>query len=503
MVKLKAKYKNVPRAGGVHRAHTAGSARRQFSRAGRELRAAFDLQLTASLKSLGFPASFHSRSQVLKRVAYLTFGCRLNQYDTETVRTLLQRCGGFETVSARDGADVFVVNTCSVTARADATARKAIRRIHREYPEAEIVVTGCYAQRAADELAALDGVSAVVGAKDRADIVQLVSSLKAGETRVAVSPVAEAVKFLDVPITEMMERSRAYVKVQEGCNESCSFCIVPQTRGRSRSRAPESVLDQVRGLVQSGYVEIVLTGVHVGDYGLDLAHGRRMLADLIADILQLPGLERFRLSSIEPASVSDEIIDLMADHPKFARHFHIPFQSGSNTVLARMKRRYRVENFADLILKIAQRIPGCGIGTDVICGFPGETEADFQATFDRLVELPITYVHPFTYSARPGSEAQAFEDQVPAEAKKRRTQSLKRLTRDKNRAFRQQQVGKTLQVLFETAAASNDGRVSGLSGNYLRVEAQGQASNRVEAVRITGVSEDGLIGERVDRLAIA
>lgn len=439
----------------------------------------------------------------MKRVAYITFGCRLNQYDTETVRTLLENDGGYQTVSSRERAEVFVVNTCSVTARADATARKAIRRIHREHPQAEIVVTGCYAQRAPQELAALDGVSVVVGARDRADIVALVSSPKSPRTRVAVSPVTEAIKFLEVPITEMMERSRAYVKVQEGCNESCTFCIVPQTRGRSRSRSPERVLHQVRELVQSGYVEIVLTGVHVGDYGLDLADGRRMLAELIAEILRLPGLQRFRLSSIEPASISDEIIDLMAAQPRFARHFHIPFQSGSNAVLSRMKRRYSAEYFADLIAGIAERVPGCGIGSDVICGFPGETEADFQATFDRLVELPVTYLHPFTYSARPGSEAEAFGDQVPAEVKKRRVQSLKRLARDKHRDFREKHLGETLQVLFEGTAADNSSRASGLSDNYLKVEAEGVALNRIEAVRVTGVTDDGLAGERLDRLAPA
>ncbi len=441
-----------------------------------------------------------SGSTHLKRVAYLTFGCRLNQYDTESVRTLLEGDGGYRTVSPREDPEVFVVNTCSVTARADASARKAIRRIHREHPEAEIVVTGCYAQRAPEELAALDGVSVVVGAKNRADIVELVSLPKSAEARIAVSPVSEAVKFLEVPITEMMERSRAYVKVQEGCNESCTFCIVPQTRGRSRSRAPERVLEQVRGLVQSGYVEIVLTGVHVGDYGLDLAQKRRMLAELIAEILEVPGLERFRLSSIEPASVSDEIIDLMATREKFARHFHIPFQSGSNTVLARMKRRYSAEFFAELIAKIAERVPDCGIGSDVICGFPGETDGDFQDTFDSLVALPVTYLHPFTYSVRPGSEAEAFGDQVPAEVKKRRVQSLKRLARDKNLAFRERHVGDTLKVLLEGAGAGDGERASGLSDNYLRVEIYGEASNRVEPVRITGVTEGALEGERLQAL---
>ncbi len=438
----------------------------------------------------------------MKRIAFLTFGCRLNQYDTETVRTLLEDDGGYRTVPATEGAEVFVVNTCSVTARADATARKAIRRIHRQHPDARIVVTGCYAQRAPEELAALDGVSVVVGAKDRAEIVNLVSSCRRGETHVAVSPVSEAVKFLEVPITEMMERSRAYVKVQEGCNESCTFCIVPRTRGRSRSREPERVLDQVRALVDRGYAEIVLTGVHVGDYGLDLPRKQRLLAELIGEILLVPGLERFRLSSIEPASVSDEIIDLMATEEKFARHFHIPLQSGSNAVLGRMKRRYSAEHFAELIARIADRVPGCGIGSDVICGFPGETETDFEATFDRLVELPVTYLHPFSYSVRPGSEAESFGDQVPAEVKKRRVQSLKRLARDKNRAFRERHVGETLQVLFE-GKVNGGGCASGLSDNYLRVQAEGDASDRVEPVRITGVTEDGLEGERIARAVTA
>ncbi|MDX1528806.1 MAG: radical SAM protein, partial [Gammaproteobacteria bacterium] len=209
-----------------------------------------------------------------------------------------------------------------------------------------------------------------------------------------------------------------------------------------------------------------------------------------------------RLSSIEPASVSDEIVDLMATEERFARHFHIPMQSGSNAVLGRMKRRYSAEHFAGLIARIADRVPGCGIGSDVICGFPGETETDFQATFERLVELPVTYLHPFSYSVRPGSEAESFGDQVPAEVKKRRVQSLKRLARDKNRAFRERHVGETLQVLFE-GKVNGGGCASGLSDNYLRVQAEGDASDRVEPVRITGVTEEGLDGERIARAATA
>lgn len=434
----------------------------------------------------------------LKSVAFCTFGCRLNQYDTETIRTLLDEYGGWRSVPFREAADVYVVNTCSVTARADATCRKAIRRIHTEQPDSAIVVTGCYAQRAPQELAELPGVRLIVGAADRGHIAAKMSHMPQGDLEIAVSPIAEASEFVDVAITEMMEHSRAFVKVQEGCNESCSFCIVPQTRGVSRSRKRDSVLAQVHELLASGYVEIVLTGVHLGDYGLDLPGNRHMLAELVRDILAIPQLQRFRLSSIEPASITDELIELMAGHDKFARHFHIPLQSASNAVLSRMKRRYTAEQFSQLIGRISAAIPDCGIGTDVICGFPGETDEHFQETFDCLAQLPITYVHPFTYSVRPGSEAQGYGDQIPGEVKKRRTRSLKRLTRDKQQAFRERHVGSTLPVLLETSRRDDGSHLAGWTDNYLRVElGEGEAESGVEDVHIVSLHGDQLLGRRV------
>jgi threonylcarbamoyladenosine tRNA methylthiotransferase MtaB len=434
----------------------------------------------------------------LKSVAFCTFGCRLNQYDTETIRTLIDAYGGWRSVPFREYADVYVVNTCSVTARADATCRKAIRRIHAERPGSAIVVTGCYAQRAPRELAELPGVRLIVGAADRGDIARKMAGMRAGEVEIAVSPIAEASEFVDVPITEMMEHSRAFVKVQEGCNESCSFCIVPQTRGSSRSRSPESVLGQVRELVSAGYLEIVLTGVHLGDYGLDLPVRRRVLADLVRDILAEPGLERFRLSSIEPASITDELIALMADHEKFARHFHIPLQSASNAILSRMRRRYTAEQFSRLIGKISDAVPDCGIGTDVICGFPGETDANFQETFDCLAELPITYVHPFTYSARPGSEAERYGDQIPGDVKKRRTRALKRLMRDKQRAFLERHVGRVVPVLLETSRRGPRTHLAGWTDNYLRIElGEGEAAGGLEDGRVVALEGEHLLGERV------
>ena len=446
-----------------------------------------------------------------ERVAFRTFGCRLNQYDTESIRTLLEASGRYESVSGE--AEVYVVNTCSVTARADASARKAVRRIHAENPEAKIVVTGCYAQRAPDELAGLPGVSLVLGAADRGRVVDELARTRPDEApRVAVAPIAEARKFLEVPITEMRERRRAFVKVQEGCNESCSFCIVPQTRGVSRSREPDAVLEQVRRLVDGGYPEIVLTGVHAGDYGLDLggldpglgtgadapgrgAGGRRPLVDLIERILAVPGLERFRLSSIEPASVDDDLVALMAGEERFARHFHIPMQSANDEVLARMRRRYTASGFRRLVERIAERVPDCGIGTDVICGFPGETDAAFEDTFDALAELPVTYVHPFTYSPRPGSESAAWKDDVPSEVKKRRVGALKRLSRDKGRMFRERHVGRVAGVLPE----GSDG--SGWTDNYIRVQLagsgpapDGRGAPGVVEVKLARLTADGMLG---------
>ena len=435
----------------------------------------------------------------MKRVAFYTFGCRLNQYDTEAIRTLFERSGRWRSVPWSDDAEAYVVNTCSVTARADATARKAIRRLHAQRDGAKIIVTGCYAQRAPEEIAALPGVSLVIGAADRAAVVAEAEASGAAAVRMAVSPVSEATTFLDVPITEMMEHSRAFVKVQEGCDEGCTFCIVPQTRGRSRSRSAQSVLDQVRKLVDGGYVEIVISGVHVGDYGLDLPAGRLSLPELLRRILDTPGLERLRLSSIEPASVTEELIELMAGEAKFARHFHIPLQSGSDAVLTRMRRRYRADQFRALIRGIAEAIPECGIGTDVICGFPGESDADFQRTFDLLEQLPVSYLHPFTYSVRPGSVAESYGDQVPGDVKKRRMQSLKRLFREKSRSFRERHVGRVTPVVVESSRSRGKALLCGWTDNYLKVNlGTGETGAPIERVRITGLNEQGeLVGQRL------
>ena len=337
-----------------------------------------------------------------RRIAYRTFGCRLNQYDTEAIRTLVEERGGGETAGLHEAADVYVVNTCSVTARADATARKAIRRINAEHPAAKIVVTGCYAQRAPGELAALPGVALVVGAADRARVAELIDGIGGRPPR----------------------SWRCHRSPPQGASWTCRSPRWPSTAGRS-SRCRKAVTNPARsassprrvaprGAVPWRACSIRCAGWSTPDTsrwssrecisattGSISPRGGALLPALIERILDVEGVERFRLSSVEPASLGDDVITLMAESPKFARHFHIPFQSGSDAVLTRMKRRYRAEEFASLVTRIAERVPDCGIGTDVICGFPGETDEDFLRTFEHVEKLPITYVHAFTYSPRP------------------------------------------------------------------------------------------------------
>ena len=274
---------------------------------------------------------------------------------------------------------------------------------------------------------------------------------------------------------------------------------MPQTRGRSRSRTLESVLSQAEQLVDGGYAEIVLTGVHAGEYGLDLGAGEHLLAELMRRLLDIPGLARLRLSSIEPSTVTDEILELVAGEERIARHFHMPFQSGSNDVLRAMRRRYSREDFIALVEKVSNLMPDCGIGTDMICGFPGESDDDFQQSFDCLAALPITYLHAFTYSVRPGSDAQTMGDPVPSEAKKRRVRALKKLSQDKNLRFRERQLGREVDVLPESSQRRGSSHLSGWTDNYLRVDLgrRNFVPPGLYRVRITGVSEDGLIGEPV------
>lgn len=383
----------------------------------------------------------------------ITLGCKVNQYETQYLREGLQR-SGYREIEDAEPADLYVVNTCTVTAMADAKSRKAIRQLARENPRSQIVVIGCYAARSAKELAGLPNVVEVVG--DKAKLPDLLERLGA-----AAPPEG---------ISRFGRRHRAFVKVQDGCRMPCSYCIVPQVRPVLRSRPPEAVCAEVARLVDNGYREIVLTGVHLGHYGADLAeaeHPGPDLAELIARLLRLEGLFRIRISSLEAVELTDRLLELMAGSPsRVCPHLHLPLQSGSDAVLTRMRRRWAADRFEQRCAEVRRYLDQPALTTDVIVGFPGETEADFEQTCRLVERLEFSKLHVFRFSPREGTAAADMPNQVPGPVKMRRAAQLGRLGRELRRRFVNQLSGRTVQVLVESAG---DGWLEGTADRYVRV----------------------------------
>jgi len=429
------------------------------------------------------------------RVALATLGCKLNQYETEAIREQFLRAG-YRVVSFDEAADVYVVNTCTVTSHSDHDSRRLARQAKRRCPQALVVVTGCYAQTDAEALASIPAVDLVVGNAEKARLVELAAQQAQG---VYVSDIRQHRRFAEPCVDGFGEHTRAFVKVQDGCDSACTYCIVPQARGPSRSRPPDDVVEQVRRLVDAGYKEVILVGIHLGAYGQDLDDNIR-LADLVQRIVEAPGLGRARLSSIEPCEVDERLIELARDSAKVCRHFHIPLQSGDDEVLRRMGRPYTSATYAELVEGIAGEIPGCGIGADVMVGFPGETEEAFART-QRLVEsLPLTYLHVFSYSPRRGTPAAQMAPQVQEETKKRRCHELRDLSQRKLATFCQSLVGQTLEILIEDRPAE-EALLTGLSDNYVRAHFEGPPGLAgqiapVAATRSLGGGVTGRLGRK-------
>lgn len=450
------------------------------------------------------------------------FGCRATQADAAAIeRQLRERGYGLAADPAR--ADVVVVNTCTVTAAADAQARAAIREASLRNPAARIIVTGCYAQRAPEELAALPGVAWVVGNSHKPEIPRLIGEMTASEagpvSAAGFFPAAQLAghtlpsagaraKILtgDIFALETVlvapvlggeaDHTRPTLKIQDGCNNRCSFCVIPFVRGRSRSLPPEQVLEEIRRLASAGYKEIVLSGINLGAYGRDLSP-RVEFVDLLKCILDETSVERLRISSIEPMDVARELVDLFASTERLAQHFHVPLQSGSDRILAAMHRWYRAEHYARRVELIRERLRHAAIGADVIAGFPGETDADHAATLDFIRRLPFTYLHVFSYSKRPGTAAAKLPNVVPDTVARRRARELRALSAEKAAAFRQSQVSRWLRVLTlrPTEESLRGGWTEALSGNYLRVRVSGTwPRNKFLDVRIGGVKGDRLAG---------
>lgn len=427
-------------------------------------------------------------------VAFYTLGCKVNFYDTEAMWQLFKNEGyeqvDFETTTA----DVYVINTCTVTNTGDKKSRQIIRRAVRRNPEAVIAVTGCYAQTSPAEIMAIPGVDLVVGTQDRNKLMSFIGQIQSDRQPVnAVRNIMKTREFEELDVPDFAERTRAFLKIQEGCNNFCTFCIIPWSRGLSRSRKPESVLNQARQLVASGYKEIVLTGIHTGGYGDDLENYR--LSNLLEDLDKVEGLERIRISSIEASQIDDEMIRVLNSSPKMCRHLHIPLQAGDDDILRRMRRKYTTAEFAEKIARIHEAMPGVAITTDVIVGFPGETEEQFENGFRFMERMGFAEMHVFPYSKRTGTPAARMEDQVDEEVKHERVHRLIDLSEKMQAAYGAQWVGRELSVIPEREAkgAEGQGLVSGYTDNYLNVVLNGDESmiGKLCRVRIveSGVNE--------------
>ena len=406
-----------------------------------------------------------------KTVAFHTLGCKLNFSETSAISRLLED-DGFEKRAFEEHADVYVINTCSVTDNADKECRHLVRRIQRKSPESLVVITGCYAQLKPKEIAAIPGVDLVLGAAEKFNIVQHVKELSKGDSaRICSCDIDELTGFN--ASFSVNDRTRSFLKVQDGCSYNCSFCTIPMARGKSRSDSIANVVKTAEELAAKGVKEIILTGVNLGDFGKGIsgAENTETFTELVKALEKISGIARYRISSIEPNLLTNEIIELVANSDRFMPHFHIPLQSGSNKILALMRRRYKKELYADRVHLIKTLMPHCAIGVDVIVGFPGETVADFNETLAFLQDLDISYLHVFTYSERDNTKALEIQPVIPVNTRLERNKTLRNLSYMKMQYFTRQHVGQTRKVLFEKGAGS---MMEGYTDNYIRITAPRQ-----------------------------
>ena len=427
-----------------------------------------------------------------KTVAFQTLGCKLNFAETSTLARDFSS-QGYAQVGIDNPADIYVINTCSVTENANKKARKAVRRALRNSPKAKIAVIGCYAQLNPHEIAEISGVSIVVGAEDKFNFIENIEENNLEGQSIILNADIDSVKKF-VPSYSMGERTRSFLKVQDGCDYTCSFCTIPLARGKSRSADIADTLLQARGIAETEIKEIVLTGVNVGDFGKN--HGESFF-ELIQELDIVEGIERYRISSIEPNLLTDEIINFTAKSEKFLPHFHIPLQSGSDHILKAMRRRYNSDLFVRRINKIKSIMPDASIGVDVIVGFPGESEENFEETYELLKQLDVSYLHVFSYSQRDNTEAVKIEPKVSQQTIAERSKILHRLSMKKKRQFYENNTGKIRQVLFETY---EEGILSGHSENYISVSIKGNEDkvNQIIPVKLVRLEDEEMIGKRLE-----
>lgn len=424
----------------------------------------------------------------------MTLGCKVNQYETETMEGLFRQAG-YRVVPFTEPANVYIVNTCSVTMLGEKKSRQLVRRAQRQNEAALIAVTGCYAQLAPDVVGTLPGVRLIVGTQDRGRIVELVEEAAVRPDVLRdVGDIMAADTFEDIPLFAAPERTRAFLKIQEGCQNFCTFCIIPYTRGPLRSRALASVRREAEKLVAAGFREIVLTGIHLGAYGRDLT-GTVTLADAARTVLEIDGLQRLRLGSLESVELTPALFTLLRDDRRFARHLHLPLQAGSDAVLQEMHRFYDTAGYERLLARIREEVPGIAISTDIIVGFPGETEAMFQESLAFVRRQEFARVHVFPYSRRPATPAAARSDQVPHPVRRERVKMMQALADEMATDYHGKFIGTIVPVLFET---QHEGVADGLTDTYIRVYTKGPVKvGEITAMRLLRLYQDGLWGEPI------
>ena len=420
----------------------------------------------------------------MKKVAFYTLGCKVNQYETEAMLELFEK-EGYEKAETEDYADVYVINTCTVTHMSDRKSRQYIRRMKKKNPDAIIAVVGCYSQVSPEEILSIDEVNLVMGTNDRKKIVEEVKKIDASRKVSTVDDIMKVKAFEEIEINKTNGKTRAFMKIQDGCDRYCSYCIIPYARGRVRSRDLESIVKEVENLASNGYKEVVLTGIHVASYGKDIKD---------SDIKLLDVIERIRLSSVEPILFTDEFVEAVSTMDKVCPHYHLSLQSGCDETLKRMKRRYTTEEYKAIVDRLRANIPNVSITTDVIVGFPGETNEEFDKTYEFLKDIELTHMHVFKYSPRKGTPAATMENQVDPSTKHDRSEKLLQLNEENFNKFGQKMLDKEFNVLFEQKVGDN--KYEGLTENYVKVivESDNDISEQILKVKIKDVKNEFLEG---------
>lgn len=427
-----------------------------------------------------------------------TFGCKVNQAETGSIAHELKR-GGWAFASDIASADCIIINTCTVTGRANMQARQAIRHALRQNPRAVIAITGCYAQTSAQELLDIQGIDYLAGNNCKQELcarLLMDKSAKQSAPVILLTDIAQNQSFAALPFYDLENRTRPFLKIQDGCNAFCTYCAVPYARGRSRSMPQTDVIAHINKLFLGGFKETVLTGIHVGKYGLDLPE-ETDLAALLELILRETDMPRLRISSIESMEITDRLLDIAVNNPRVCPHWHIPLQSGDDSILARMERPYTRCQFRNTVLQVHELFPAAALGSDILVGFPGENEAHFQNTLELIQELPFTYLHVFPYSVRPNTKAAGFADKIPADAAKKRCQILRKTGISKKTAFYESHLDSVVRVLTESKRDPHSGLLRGFSDNYLPVAFSGSddLKNSFVNVRIVKLKEADLLGK--------